>query len=607
MESDKEKSQSTNNQKILDELSHQQQIVHKNIEKIKKTIIVLKNALKSLFNEKPVDDNFQKKMRQAHRLQSLRQKIRYKEQELAENETYLFAIENKLNSVDNATKSEIKDSDDMMAYESLMKVLRKKHAIEKEQLEEENKQKIKRSISLSLADGKVREKIPMDQRSKQSSSSDGLIKKSQELIKDTMGSLQESGLKTMISEPIKRSDRKAQLDEMDYISDIKKAVLSEKSPMSLLLLYAIIFFFIIAILWAKITVLEETTTGSGKVIPSSQIQAIQNLEGGILDEMYVHEGDHVKRGQILLRIDDTRFSSTYNEGQQKYLALEANIARLRAEAKGLNEITFPEVVKNEAPEMIENELKLFKKQKEQLASIKATLEKSYKLSKEELDITAPLVKEGIISQIELLRLKRQTNELKGDIDKAEEEFRSTSQKELNEKEAELASLKETLVAAADRVKRTVIRSPVSGIVNLVEVSTKGAVIKPGMNILEIVPTDDKLLIEAKIKPQDIAFISPGQRAVVKVTAYDFSLYGGLESKVKHISADTIEETENGRKVSYYKILVQTDKSFLGRKDNPLYIIPGMTVSVDIMTGKKSVLDYLLKPILKAKHSAFRER
>ena len=213
-----------------------------------------------------------------------------------------------------------------------------------------------------------------------------------------------------------------------------------------------------------------------------------------------------------------------------------------------------------------------------------------------------------MSQLELLRLRRQVNELKGEVDKVKDEFRSRAQKELNENQAELGALKENLKASADRLTRTTVRSPVTGTVNVVHVATIGAAIQPGMVILEIVPTEDTLLVEAKIKPQDIAFISPGQRALVKVTAYDYQIYGGLEGIVEHISADTIEDENNKSKdESYYKILVRTQKNFLGREDNPLYIIPGMTVSVDVMTGQKSVLDYLMKPILKARQAALRER
>ncbi len=496
------------------------------MEEIKKNLLKVKELLTDLSHEEQ-ENNFQSRLQRAQQQQSLQQKLRYDEQELIEKKLQKLIIEKKIKRLENDVTDEVKKSDDMLAYDSLMKELRKKNLLEREKFA---KQKTKDENNLSLADGNVREKIAVENKPGQKSSSDHLIAKAQELIKNKVDSLREQGLAGSAPQQMTSTKREAQLDEVDYISDIKKAVLSEKSPMSSLLLYAIVFFFVVAIFWAKITVLEETTTASGKVIPSSQIQVIQNLEGGILEEIYVHEGDQVKKGQILLRIDDTRFSSTYKEGRQKYFSLLANIARLRAEAKGLKEIVFPEIIKAEAPDMIANELKLFEKQKEQLASVKATLEQSYQLSKEELHITEPLVKEGIMSQIELLRLKRQTNEMKGDIDKAEEEFRSASQKELNEKEAELASLSESLRAAEDRLKRTTIRSPVTGVVNLVKISTQGAVIQPGMDILEIVPTEDNLLIEAKVKPQDIAFISPGQRAIVKVTAYDFSLYGGLEKQ-----------------------------------------------------------------------------
>jgi len=405
----------------------------------------------------------------------------------------------------------------------------------------------------------------------------------------------------------KHVDKQPTSEELNFISDSREIVLSDNKNWGFVLMYAIAFFMIIALIWASVTVLDEITTAQGKVIPSSQVQVIQNLEGGILSKLYVREGDTVQKGQILLRIDDTRFSSSFNEGEQKYITLLAAIARLRAEASGADQIIFPQLVVSKGQEAIKNEQHLFDKQKSQLASSIATLQKSYDLAVEELEITKPLVDEGLMSQLELLRLKRQINELKGDITTVKDEFRSTQQKDLNEKEAELLALKENLKAAQDRLTRTTIRSPVTGTVNVVHISTVGAVIQPGIDILEIVPTEDNLLIEAKIKPQDIAFIRPKQNAVVKVTAYDYTIYGGLEGKVEHISADTITEEERGKEESYYKILVRTQKNYLGSEDKPLYIIPGMTVTVDVMTGKKSVLDYLLKPFLKARQSALRER
>ena len=388
-------------------------------------------------------------------------------------------------------------------------------------------------------------------------------------------------------------NKRAEVNDIDFIGSSRDAVLSERSKWGPVLMYSIIFFIAIAIVWAKLTVLDEITAAQGKVIPSSQIQVIQNLEGGILSELFVKEGDTVKKGQILLRIDDTRFSSSFKEGEQKYIALLGAISRLRAEATGADKIIFPRVVSEKAAEVVKNEQQLFDSQRDQIDSNTETLQKSYELAVEELSITKPLVQEGLMSQLELLRLKRQVNELQGEIDKAKDEFRSNAQKELNEKEANLLALKESQKAAEDRLTRTTVRSPVTGTVNVVHISTIGAVIQPGVSILEIVPTEDNLLIEAKVKPKDIAFIRPGQHAIVKVTAYDYTIYGGLDGTVEHISADTIEEEKNTKPdESYYKILVRTKKNYLGKTSKPLYIIPGMTVSVDVMTGKKSVLDYL---------------
>ncbi len=405
----------------------------------------------------------------------------------------------------------------------------------------------------------------------------------------------------------KVKDVKPEYEDLDFIDDSRRAILNESGGWSNVLLYSIVLFLIIAVIWAKFAVLDEITRAEGKVIPSSQVQVIQNLEGGILSEILVSEGDVVEKDQVLLRIDDTRFSSSFRENRSKYLSLLAAVARLRAEATGKKKVAFPEIVKREAPDLLANEQHLFDSQYEQLESSLKTLRGNYLLAEEELAITRPLVKEGLMSKLELLRLQREVNELKGKIDAETDNFRSHAQEELNTKEAELTSLSEALMAMEDRVVRATVRSPVHGTVKKVNIATIGGVIQPGKDIMEIVPLEDTLLVEARVRPSDIAFIHPGQEAVVKVTAYDYAIYGGLDGVVEYISADTIKEDENGEEEYYYKILVRTDTNHLGSNEKPLPIIPGMIVSVDILTGKKSVLDYLLKPILRAKYRALSER
>ncbi len=396
-----------------------------------------------------------------------------------------------------------------------------------------------------------------------------------------------------------------QPEDLDYVGDMKRAILIESPFWSNLLLYGIIVFLVVIVIWAHFAILDEVTTATGKVIPSSQIQVIQNLEGGILADIQVREGDTVEKGQVLLRIDDTRFSASLKEGESNYYALLSAIARLKAQVNGDEKLTFPKEVMQKRPDLAASELELFKYHKDQLDSSIGTLKKSHAFAKKELGITKPLVKEGLMSELELLRLQREVNELEGKIDAHSDKFRSTAQEELNKKESELNALKEALAANQDRVTRTTVRSPVRGTVKKVNVTTIGGVITPGMDIMEVVPLEDTLLVEARVRPSDIAFIHPGQNATVKFTAYDYAIYGGLDSVVEHISADTIHEPETDE--SFYKILVRTDRNYLIKGDEILPIISGMTVTVDILTGKKSVLAYLMKPLLRARNKALTER
>jgi adhesin transport system membrane fusion protein len=362
-----------------------------------------------------------------------------------------------------------------------------------------------------------------------------------------------------------------------------------------IILWTSVLFILIAFLWANYAVLDEVTTGQGKVIPSSQIQVIQNLEGGIIRKIFVREGEIVKKDQVLMQIDDTRFSASYKESLKKIDDLAIEVARLSAEINN-KPFTLDEELKKANPILYEAELALYNSRIEELNQFKFSL----KLAEKELNLTKPLVAKGAVSEVEVLRLERTVNELRGKITN----FKSKALEQMNKASGELRALQEAHLAQKDRLTRTTIRSPVRGIIKQVKITTLGGVVQPGMDILEIVPLDDTLLIEAKVRPSDIGFIHPGQKAMVKLTAYDFSIYGGLEGKVEQISADTITDEDDE---SFYLIRVRTNKNFLGTKQKPLYIIPGMQASVDILTGRKSVLDYLLKPILKAKQRALRER
>ncbi|AAU27599.1 TPA: HlyD family type I secretion periplasmic adaptor subunit [Legionella pneumophila] len=366
-----------------------------------------------------------------------------------------------------------------------------------------------------------------------------------------------------------------------------------------IILWTSLLFFIVAIIWANYAILDEVTTGQGKVIPSSEVQVIQNLEGGIIQNIFVKEGQIVKKDQILMQIDNTRFMASYAEAEKKIDALEIEIIRLNAEISDTKPV-FPDKFIKTYPHLVQDQLSLYESRMRELNQLKKSLE----LAQKELDLTRPLLKGGSVSEVEVIRLERSVSEIKGNIEK----FKSEELDKLNKARTELFALIEANKADKDRLTRTTVRSPVYGIVKQIKTTTIGGVVQPGSDLLEIVPLDDTLLIEAKIRPSDIGFIHPGQKAMVKITAYDFSIYGGLEGVVEHISADTIiDEKTDKKEESYYIVKVRTDKNYLGTEKKPLPIIPGMQATVDILTGQKSVLQYLLKPIIKAKQSALRER
>ncbi|MDO8465680.1 MAG: HlyD family type I secretion periplasmic adaptor subunit [Gallionella sp.] len=370
------------------------------------------------------------------------------------------------------------------------------------------------------------------------------------------------------------------------------------------LLYAVLSFLLLAVVWAHYAILDEVTSGTGKVIPSSQVQVIQNLEGGILSELSVREGDVVSKDQVPLRIDDTKFVSSYKEGRARYLALLAANARLLAQTTGEKPV-FSKEIRNGAPESVKAESALFDSQMKALDASIGSVYRSYQLAKEELDKTMPLLQKGSASEVEILRLQRQVNDLRGQVDDKRNEFHAGAQSELNKNLLEIEGLAQTNISSADRMTRTVVRSPVQGVIKKLYVVTIGGIIQPGMSIMDIVPIEDNLLIEAQVRPSDIAFLRPGQDAIVKITAYDFSVYGGIRGKLEHISADTIVDEKRGE--SYFLIRVRTDTNFVQSGSKQLPIIPGMTADVEILTGRKSILSYLLKPLLKAKEKALRER
>jgi len=433
-------------------------------------------------------------------------------------------------------------------------------------------------------------------------------------------------------------------EDYEYMDSLSSAVL-EKHPKKLHIVLVfwtatILFFF----LWASISQIDEIARGSGDVIPSNENQVLQNLEGGIVEEILIKEGSKVKEGDILLKINNEKSISTYESNEVKSLFLEAQILRLRAQSEGVK-FDITDINNEQIKPYIQNELSLYNTNKEQLDSTLGVLEeqlkqkknifedakskktylaKSLTMIRKELDMTTPMVERGIASEVDLLRLQKEENnaidefksaefsiirvqsEIDEIIHKKEETiltFQSKSKQELNEAISEYKRSVSNSKALEDQVTRTIVKAPRDGIVQRLFIHTIGGVVKPGDDLIEIVPSDEKLLVNAKIKPSDIAFIYPSQKAIVKFSAYDFSIYGGLEGEVVSISPDTIKDKDEN---TYYIVRIQTQKSKLAQSKD-MKIIPGMTAQVDILTGKKSVLSYILKPILKTKQYAFGDR
>ncbi|MGC3891596.1 HlyD family type I secretion periplasmic adaptor subunit [Pseudomonas urmiensis] len=430
------------------------------------------------------------------------------------------------------------------------------------------------------------------------------------------------------------------------LPEVNKALIEDAPRVVRLTIWGVIAFFLFLIVWACFAPIDEVTRGEGKAIPSSKVQKIQNLEGGIVAEIFAKEGEVVEVGQPLLRLDETRFASNKGETEADRVAMALRVERLSAEVEDVP-LKIDDKLRESSPNQAASEESLYQSRRQQLHDEIAGLEQQLvqrqqelreynskraqyasglQLLRQEIAMSEPLVAKGAISQVEILRLRRSEVENRGQMDatalaipraeaavkeiqsKIEEtrgKFRSDALTQLNEARTELSKATATSKALDDRVNRTLVTSPVRGVVKQLLVNTIGGVIQPGDDIVEIVPLNDSLVIEAKILPKDIAFLHPGQEATVKFTAYDYTIYGGLKAKLEQIGADTI--TDEDKKTTYYLIRLRTDRSHLGTDEKPLLIIPGMVATVDIMTGKKTVMSYLLKPIIKAQSEALRER
>jgi adhesin transport system membrane fusion protein len=431
-------------------------------------------------------------------------------------------------------------------------------------------------------------------------------------------------------------------DSIDWAADAHAARLARDPLRARALLHVVAAVVFVLIVWAAFARIDEVTRGEAKVVPSRQLQVIQSLDGGIVSEIVVREGQIVEAGDLLVRIDATRFVSTLRENRAQRLSLLAKTARLAAITEN-TPFELPEEVRKEAPEIAANEQRLYETSlaelngqvgiaREQLAQREQELaearayflqaSRNFDFASQELAQTEPLVSSGAVSEVEILRLKRDVSRLHGERDQAsaqvtrakaaieeatrkieqvELDFRNVKRNELADATSTLNSLSEGSVGLSDRVKQAEVRAPVRGTVKRLLVNTEGGVVLPGRDIVEIVPLDDTLLLEARIAPRDIAFLRPGQSALVKFSAYDFIVYGGLEATVESIGADTITDDKGN---PFYLVRVRTHEPTLGQN---LPIIPGMVAEVDVMTGRKSVLSYLLKPVLRAKQYALTER
>lgn len=378
---------------------------------------------------------------------------------------------------------------------------------------------------------------------------------------------------------------------------------SEYSGASRIILLSTLLFILFGV-WAWFGKLDEVSTGTGKVVPSAREQVLQSLDGGIVTELLVHEGDKVEAGQIVARLDPTRSESNVGESAARYRASLASSARLYAEVNDLP-LKFPDSLKA-WPDLLMSETRLYKTRRAQLTDSESELQDALVSVNKELAITQRLVKSGAASHVEVLRLQRQKSDLGLKITDLRSQYYVQAREALSKANAEVDMLAAIIKGREDSVSRMTVRSPMRGIVKNIQVTTIGGVIPPNGEMMEIVPVDDHLLIEARLSPRDIAFIHPGQRALVKVTAYDYAIYGGLEGIVETISPDTIQDKIKPE-IVYYRVFIRTHQDYLVNKvGHKFSITPGMVATVDIKTGQKTIIDYLIKPFNRAKE-ALRER
>jgi len=426
-------------------------------------------------------------------------------------------------------------------------------------------------------------------------------------------------------------------------SDLADQAVIEQEPIRARgVLYGIAIVVVLLITWSSFAEIDTVTRGSGKVIPSRQLQVVGSQDGGVIREILVREGDVVKRDDLLLRLDQTRSQASLGENQAELQGLSIKAARLRAVIDGTPFVP-TDAMHAAAPEVVAQEEQLYRSTLEgleveqdiamqqlrqrndeltELVAREGQLQRERDLAAEELDVTRPMVASGAVSKVEILRLERELNRASGELEQTKAqiqrvrgaiseaegrvesvrlEFANEASEQLTQTLTRINALREAGAGLSDRVQQTNVLAPVAGTINQLYFNTVGGVVLPGRDIVEIVPADDTLLLEVRVRPQDIAFIAPGQLANVKVTAYDFVVFGGLEGRVEQIGADTVLDEEGN---AFYEVTVRTEQASFG-EEYP--IIPGMTVEVDVITGKKTVLAYLMKPVLRARQRALSER
>jgi adhesin transport system membrane fusion protein len=434
-------------------------------------------------------------------------------------------------------------------------------------------------------------------------------------------------------------------EDNEFMEELEAATRLKPSETSHYLLIAVASLMAAFIIWSSSSEIEEITRGSGQVVPTQEIQVVQSFEGGILEDVLVSEGETVKKGQTILKISDVAFASEERGAEARALSLKAKKARLEAEAKGI-EFEIPEEIKEKFPDIARNEEALYRSRKEELENAKSILDnkiasaraglgevqakinrlvESRRLLNEELAITKEMVAKRAVPKLEEIRLNRELSTISGQIREASEEksglqaelrqaereredreakFKSQVLGELNEVETQISQLSESLTAMGERVSRTEIKSPVDGVVNKIMIKTIGGVIEPAMKVAEIVPLDDDLKIIARVTPQEIAFLRPGLDTNIKISAYDPQRYGSLDGKLVRIGASSVTDREGD---IFFETEVRADKNYLGTEEKPLPITPGMVAQIEIITGKRSILSYLMKPVLRAKDVALTER